>query len=84
MTRLPQRRVKLKEKYAELGKAYYAEKISGANRSLVMGKLVDEITEIKAKLDETEPKKAKLCPECGAECAKDIPFCGKCVAKLDV
>lgn len=79
-----QLRVKLKEKYTELGKAYYAEKMTGTDRSYLMGKLVDEITEIKAKLDETEPKKAKVCPQCGAECAKNISFCGKCGAKLDV
>ncbi|MBQ8787281.1 MAG: hypothetical protein IJZ61_06580 [Oscillospiraceae bacterium] len=79
-----QLRIKLKEKYAELGKAYYSEKMSGADRSDVMGKLVDEITEIKAKLDENAPKKSKTCPQCGAECAKDIAFCGKCGAKLDV
>lgn len=79
-----QLRVKLKEKYAELGKAYYAEKMSGADRSAVIGTLVDEITELKAKLEETETKKNKTCPKCGAECAKDIAFCGKCGAKLDV
>lgn len=77
-------RVKLKEKYAELGKAYYAEKMSGADRSAVIGTLVDEITELKAKLEETETKKNKTCPKCGAECAKDIAFCGKCGAKLDI
>ncbi|MBQ8176315.1 MAG: zinc ribbon domain-containing protein [Oscillospiraceae bacterium] len=79
-----QLRVKLKEKYTELGKAYYAEKMSGADRSAAIGTLVDEITELKAKLEETETKKNKTCPKCGAECAKDIAFCGKCGAKLDV
>ena len=79
-----QLRVKLKEKYTELGKAYYAEKMSGANKSNVMDTLVDEITEIKAKLEETEPKKSKTCPHCGAVYAKDTAFCGKCGAKLDV
>ncbi|MBQ5318053.1 MAG: hypothetical protein J6K17_03045 [Oscillospiraceae bacterium] len=79
-----QLRVKLKEKYTELGKAYYAEKMTGTDRSYAMDKLVDEITEIKFKLEESEPKKVKKCPQCGAECAKDIAFCGKCGAKLDV
>lgn len=79
-----QLRVKLKEKYAELGKAYYAEKMSGATKPDAIGTLVDEITELKAKLEETEPKKNKTCPKCGAESAKDIAFCGKCGAKLDV
>ena len=52
--------------------------------------LWDEKTELlcfivnKDKLDETEPKKARTCSQCGAECAKGISFCGKCGAKLDV
>lgn len=79
-----QLRIKLKEKYTELGKAYYAEKMSGSDRSYAMGKLVDEITEIKAKLDESEPKKGKTCPQCGAVYGNDIAFCGKCGVKLDV
>ena len=77
-------RIKLKEKYAELGKAYYAEKMNGANKSDVMDTLVDQITALKDKLDESTPKKNKFCPYCGAECAKGISFCGKCGAKLDV
>lgn len=79
-----QLRVKLKEKYAELGKAYYTEKMSGKNHSDTICKLVDEITEIKDKLGKTELKKTKFCPKCGAEHSKDTTFCGKCGAKLDI
>ncbi len=79
-----QLRVKLKEKYTELGKAYYAEKTSGTDNSKEISALVDEITEITASLEEPDTKKGKLCPNCGASCLNEALFCGSCGNKFDV
>lgn len=78
-----QLKVKLKEKYCELGKACYESKTKGTDKTMAIEKLANEITDINAKLAESEPKKSKVCPSCHTENSTESAYCRACGGKLD-
>lgn len=78
-----QYRVKLKEKYVELGKAYFDAQVEGADTAETMVQLIEEIKELNTKLIETDAKKNKTCPGCGAENDGTSAFCTVCGGKLE-
>lgn len=77
-----QMRVKIKEKYGELGKAYYESQMENADRNDEICKLVTEIRDLHKKLAETDTKKEKVCSGCNAVNSPDSSFCRTCGKKL--
>lgn len=74
----------LKEKYMELGKAYYEGGFEDPLPELLT--LFDEITKIKNKnqlqMEEMVPE-ADHCPHCGASLKPDSRFCSSCGGKIE-
>lgn len=76
----------LKELYAEIGKSYYEahkdEDVPEKNYFDCIAEIRDEIA--KMELEILEIKKAKRCPNCGAEAKDDAEYCSVCGAKLSI
>lgn len=77
-----QTRVKIKEKYGELGRAYYESQMENADRTDEICKLVTEIRDLHKKLSETDTQKEKVCPKCNAVNTPESCFCTACGEKL--
>lgn len=79
-----QYRVKLKEKYQELGKIYYESCTTNTDKNDEISKLFVEIGDYIKKLEETETasKKEKICPNCGTVNDGEGAFCTSCGSKL--
>lgn len=76
----------IKEQYMELGKTYYEmKKGTGAAEQAQFDRIDEALEEIeKMKLQILELKKARVCPECGAQAADTAEYCSVCGAKLTV
>lgn len=79
-----QLRVKLKEKYYDLGKVCYNMHCTDADETGNMKKLIKEIKMLEAQLEYAEEAsgKPKICAFCGAKNNCDNAFCAKCGEKL--
>ncbi|MBO5373050.1 MAG: zinc ribbon domain-containing protein [Lachnospiraceae bacterium] len=76
----------IKEQYIELGKAYY-EKNKGMDvpEKVQFDRIEEAMEDIsKMELLILEIKKARRCPECGAEAAETAEFCSVCGKKLSI
>ena len=76
----------IKEQYIQLGKAYY-EKNKGTDvpEKVQFERIEEALEEIeKMELQILELKKARKCPNCGAEAPDKAEFCSVCGAKLSV
>ncbi|MPN21580.1 hypothetical protein SDC9_168960 [bioreactor metagenome] len=88
-------RFSLQSKYAELGKQYYKQRISGGVADPAVEALCKEIAEMEAKVAarneelkaisneayaEPAAEAAKFCSSCGKEMARDAKFCPNCGA----
>ena len=79
-----QLRVKLKEKYYELGKVCYNMHATDADESGNMKKLIKEIKLLEAELEYAEEAsgKPKVCAYCGAKNQADNLYCSRCGERL--
>lgn len=77
-------KVKLQEKYCELGKTCYEMHKSGNDETGNMKKLIKEIKLLEIQLEDAEEAsgKPKTCAFCGAKNSCDNTFCAKCGEKL--
>ncbi len=76
----------LEEMYAVLGKIRFSELSDGSENIEESQKMYDEISRIKAELDEInreEQAKTPTCKSCGKEIANDVKFCPYCGAELE-
>lgn len=76
----------IKEKYIQLGKAYY-EKNKGTDvpEKAQFERIEEALEEIeKMELLILELKKARKCPNCGSEAPDKAEFCSVCGAKLSI
>lgn len=76
----------VKEQYVKLGQAYYEKnKDMDVPEKAQFAQIEEALEEIaKMKLQILELKKARKCPECGAEMADAAEYCSVCGAKLSV
>lgn len=79
-----QLRVKLREKYYELGKACYDMHDNGIDETGNMKKMIKEIKLLETQLEYAEEAsgKPKVCAYCGAKNSSDNLYCAKCGEKL--
>lgn len=79
-----QLRVKLKEKYYDLGKLCYSMHETGCDETGNMKKMLKEIKMLEAQLEYAEETvgKPKVCAFCGKKNAADNAFCSQCGEKL--
>lgn len=79
-----QLRVKLKEKYADLGKLCYKMHSEDTDESGNMKKLIKEIKLLEMQLEYAEEAsgKPKICVFCGAKNDAENSYCCKCGEKL--
>ena len=79
-----QLRVKLKDKYYDLGKLCYDMHRSGADETGNMKILIKEIKMLEAQLEYAEEAsgKPKICGLCGAKNSSENSYCAKCGEKL--
>ncbi len=79
-----QLRVKLRDKFNELGKICYDMHKNGTDETGAMKKLIKEIKLLEAQLEYAEEAsgKPKLCVFCGAKNKSDNVYCSKCGEKL--
>lgn len=76
-------KAKMKEKFTELGKAYYESVKNGADNAENIKCIIDDIDDIAQKIAELDVKKEKICPACGASNSNDGSFCTACGGKLE-
>ena len=76
----------IKEQYLELGKAYYEEHKGDAVKEQPQFDRIDEALEAIEEMEQQilALKKARVCPECGAEVSDEAGYCSTCGAKLSV
>lgn len=79
-----QLRVKLREKYYDLGKTCYNMHCTDADESGNMKRIIKEIKLLEAQLEYAEEAsgKPKVCAYCGAKNSADNLYCAKCGEKL--
>ncbi|UKI15394.1 MAG: hypothetical protein L6V87_06230 [Ruminococcus sp.] len=79
-----QLRVKLKERYYELGKVCYSMHRDSTDETGNMKRLIKEIKMLEAQLEFAEDASGKphVCEFCGAKKAPDKTYCCKCGEKL--
>lgn len=79
-----QLRVKLRDKYYDLGKLCYDMHRSGADETGNMKILIKEIKMLEAQLEYAEEAsgKPKICSLCGAKNSSENSYCAKCGEKL--
>lgn len=79
-----QLRVKLKDKYYELGRVCYLMHRDDTDETGNMKKLIKEIKLLEAQLEYAEETsgKPKVCSICGSKNNSDNTFCSKCGEKL--
>ncbi len=78
----------IKERYEKLGSAVYSMKKSDYENPELISSMVEEITELLDKLNETSEKIAdikniSICSCCGAKNPPENVYCAKCGSKLD-
>ncbi len=75
-----QLRVKLREKYYELGKVCYSMHKTDSDETAEMKRIIKEIKVLEVQLECAEEASGtpKACPLCGAKNAADNAFCAKC------
>lgn len=76
----------IKEQYIELGKLYYEKYKGSEEEEQAQFERIDEaMNEIEQmKLQILEIRKAKKCPDCGAEAPDTAGYCSVCGAKLSI
>ena len=79
-----QLRVKLKERYYELGKVCYSMHKDSTDETGNMKRLIKEIKMLEAQLEFAEDASGKphVCEFCGAKNAPDNTYCCKCGERL--
>lgn len=81
-----QLRGKLKEKYQELGEAYFGILEAGSDERAQLESFLAEIRELRANLATVEAaiaeKGPKFCPDCGNKNEVEAGYCSKCGRKL--
>lgn len=77
-------RVKLRDKYYELGKVCYSMHRDDTDETGTMKKIIKEIKLLEEQLEYAEElgRKPKYCRLCGAKNAADNAYCCKCGEKL--
>lgn len=77
-------RVKLREKYYDLGKTCYDMHNNGTDETGTMKKLIKEIKLLETQLEYAEESsgKPKTCVFCGAKNSNENLYCAKCGEKL--
>lgn len=79
-------RAQLNEAYRKLGKAEYDASVSGVNNMDEIDDLMDEISELRRAMNDTERTITRgagvYCPTCGKQLEGDAMFCSACGTRI--